>query len=54
MAQGVELRLEGFYIQQVFVQQVVVDKSADISQRAKSQALDDFGREGIFQLAKTI
>ena len=54
MAQGFELGLQGFDIQQVFVEQIVMDEGTDIGQRAESKSLDDFGGESIFELAEAV
>ena len=54
MAQGFELGLQGFDIHQVFVEQIIVDKRADVGQRAESQSLDDFGGEGVFELTQAV
>ena len=54
MAQGFKLGLQGFDIQQIFIEQIIVDERADIGQRAEGKSLDDFGREGIFELTEAV
>ena len=54
MAQGFELGLQGFDIEQVFVEQVVMDEGTDIGERAEGQSLDDLGGEGIFELTEAV
>ncbi len=54
VAQGIELGLQGFDIQQVFVEQVIMDKGADVGKRAEGQSFDDFGGKGVFELAEPV
>ncbi len=54
MAQGFELRLQGFDIEQVFVEQIVMDEGTDIGERAEGQSFDDLGGKGVFELTEAI
>ncbi len=54
MAQGFELGLQGFDIEQVFIEQIVVDEGANVGQRAEGKSLDDFGQESVFELTEAV
>jgi len=54
MAHSLQLVPQHLDVHQVFVQQVAVNKVADVGQRAKGQSLDDFGGKGLFELAQAI
>jgi hypothetical protein len=54
VTQRIELLLQIFYVEQVFIQKVVMDKRSYIGQRAESQSFDDFGGEGIFELPEPV
>ena len=54
VAQGFELSLQSFDIQQVFLEQVVVNEGTDIRERAERQSLNDLGGEGIFELTEAV
>ena len=54
VAQGFELGLEGFDIQQILVKQIIVDEGADVGERAEGKSLDDLGGKGVFELAEAV
>ncbi len=54
MTQGLELRLQRFHIDQIFVEQIQLHELADVGERAEGETFDDFGRERFFELAQPI
>ncbi len=54
MAQCLQLILKRFHIHQVLVEQIVVDKLADVGQRTERQALDDLGGKSVFELTEPV
>ena len=54
MAHGFELRLQGFDVHKIFVEQIVMNKGPNIRQRTERKTFDNLRGESIFELTKPV
>ena len=54
VAQRLQLLLQRLDVHQVLVEQVAEHEVPDVGEGTEGQALDDFGREGVFELAQAV